>query len=103
MLLTSAGIRNEILSAALADLVGTPFAEASVAFIPTASVADAGDHGWLVEDLNRLHGFGWRELDILELNGLPRQTRRRTRRRSRRREHAKLQELIRSTGCSGRS
>jgi len=73
MLLTSAGMRNEILSAALADLVGTPFAEASVVFIPTASVADAGDHGWLVEDLNRLHGFGWRELDILELNGLPRQ------------------------------
>jgi dipeptidase E len=73
MLLTSAGITNEILSAALADLVGRPFAEASIAFIPTASVAAAGDHGWLVEDLSRLHGLGWRELDIVELNGLPRQ------------------------------
>jgi dipeptidase E len=73
MLLTSAGIRNEILSSALADLVGKPFAQASVAFIPTASVAAAGDHGWFVEDLSRLHGLGWRELDILELNGLPRQ------------------------------
>jgi dipeptidase E len=72
MLLTSAGVRNEILSSALADLVGKPFSEASVAFIPTASVAAAGDHGWLVEDLSRLHGLGWRELDILELNGLPR-------------------------------
>jgi dipeptidase E len=73
MLLTSAGIRNEILSCALADLVGKPFAEASVAFIPTASVAAEGDHGWFVEDLSRLHGLGWRELDILELNGLPSQ------------------------------
>jgi dipeptidase E len=73
MLLTSAGLTNEVLSGALADLVGKPFAEASVTFIPTASVAAAGDHGWLVEDLSRLHGLGWRELDILELNGLPRQ------------------------------
>lgn len=71
MLLTSAGIRNEVLRSALADLVGKPFATACVAFIPTASAAAAGDHGWLVEDLSRLHGLGWRELDILELNGLP--------------------------------
>jgi dipeptidase E len=44
-----------------------------VAFIPTASVAAAGDHRWFVEDLNRLHSLGWRELDILGLNGLPAQ------------------------------
>ena len=73
MLLTSAGIRNEILKSALADLIGKAFARASVAFIPTASVAAAGDHGWFLEDLSRLHSLGWRELDILELNGLPRQ------------------------------
>jgi dipeptidase E len=71
MLLTSAGIRNETLKSALAGLVGGPFAEAAVAFIPTASVAAAGDHGWFVEDLNRLYRLGWRELDVLALNGLP--------------------------------
>jgi dipeptidase E len=72
MLLTSLGIRNDVLRSALADLIGKSFADASVAFIPTASVAEAGDHGWFVEELSRLHGLGWRELDILELNGLPR-------------------------------
>lgn len=71
MLLTSAGIQNDTLKSALADLVGKRFAAARVVFIPTASVAAAGDHGWLIEDLNRLHGLGWREFDILELNGLP--------------------------------
>jgi dipeptidase E len=71
MLLTSNGIRNVALKSALADLVGKPFRAARVVFIPTASVAAAGDHGWLVEDLSRLHGLGWREFDILELNGLP--------------------------------
>jgi dipeptidase E len=71
MLLTSAGIRNDILRSALADLVGKSFATTRVVFIPTASVAAAGDHGWFVEDLSRLHGLRWREFDILELNGLP--------------------------------
>jgi dipeptidase E len=71
MLLTSSGPLNEILKSALTDLIGTPFADAALAFIPTASVAEAGDHGWFVEELTRLHGLGWRELDIVELNGLP--------------------------------
>jgi dipeptidase E len=71
MLLTSAGIRNEILKSALVDLVARPLTTATVAFIPTASVAAAGDHRWFVEDLNRLDSLGWRELDVLALNGLP--------------------------------
>jgi dipeptidase E len=71
MLLTSAGIRNDSLRSALADLVGKRFASTRLVFIPTASVAAAGDHGWLIEDLRRLHDLRWREFDVLELNGLP--------------------------------
>jgi dipeptidase E len=71
MLLTSAGLRNDVLKSALADLVGKSFARTRVVFIPTASVAAAGDHGWFVEDLRRLHGLRWREFDVLGLNGLP--------------------------------
>jgi dipeptidase E len=41
-------------------------------YVPTASVAEPGDHGWFVEDMSRLHALGWREFDVLELNGLPR-------------------------------
>ena len=71
MLLTSAGLRNDLLTSALADLAGQRFAATRVVFIPTASVAASGDHGWLVEDLSLLHSLRWRELDVLELNGLP--------------------------------
>ena len=72
LLLTSAGLRNDSLRDALAGLLAKPFGDARVAFVPTASVAQGGDHGWFVEDLHRLHGLGWRELDLVELNGLPR-------------------------------
>ncbi len=73
MLLTSNGIRNDTLRSALAGLVGKRFSAARAVFIPTASVAVAGDHGWLIEDLCLVHGLGWREFNILELNGLPEQ------------------------------
>ena len=72
LLLTSA-LRNQTLRQALHDLLGKPFASANVVYVPTASLAEPGDHGWFVADLNRLYGLGWHEFDILELNGLPRQ------------------------------
>ena len=71
MLLTSAGVRNEALRSALVDLVGRPLSAAAVAVIPTAAIAGAGDHGWLVQNLSRLHGLGWRGFQVLELNALP--------------------------------
>ncbi|MEU9343684.1 Type 1 glutamine amidotransferase-like domain-containing protein [Streptomyces sp. NPDC048278] len=72
LLLTSSGLRNETLRDALRDMLGKPFGSANVVYVPTASVAESGDHGWLLSDMNRLHGLRWREFDILELNGLPR-------------------------------
>jgi dipeptidase E len=73
MLLTSAGLTNDSIRSALGDLIGTSFKSTRLVFIPTAAVAASGDHGWVVEDLRRLHDMRWRELDILELNGLPAQ------------------------------
>ncbi|MFJ1973837.1 Type 1 glutamine amidotransferase-like domain-containing protein [Streptomyces sp. NPDC087903] len=73
LLLTASGLRNETQRDALRDMLGKPFESANIVYIPTASVAEPGDHSWFVTDLNRLHGLGWHEFDILELNGLPRQ------------------------------
>jgi len=73
LLLTSTGLHNQTQRDALHDLLGKPFASANVVFVPTASLAEPGDHSWFIADLNRLYGLGWREFDILELNGLPRQ------------------------------
>jgi dipeptidase E len=72
LLLTSSGLRGKTLVDALRELLGKPFAEANVVFVPTASVAVAGSHDWFIEDLNRLHALGWKELNILTFDGLPR-------------------------------
>jgi dipeptidase E len=73
LLLTSNGLRNETLRDALLDLLGKPFESANIVYIPTAALAEPGDHGWFVADMSRLHGLGWREFHVLELNGLSRQ------------------------------
>jgi len=72
LLLTSAGLRNETLRQALRDLLGRPFASAKVVYVLTASVAQPGDHGWFVADLNRVYDLGWGEFDVLDLGALPR-------------------------------
>ena len=36
------------------------------------SLGEPGDHGWFVEALADLHGMAWGELDVLDVNGLPR-------------------------------
>ncbi|MBF9127989.1 Type 1 glutamine amidotransferase-like domain-containing protein [Plantactinospora sp. S1510] len=71
MLLTSNGLANDTLRQAFAEMLGKPCAEARVAAIVTASLGQPGDHGWFVEALADLHGMGWGELDVLDLNGLP--------------------------------
>ncbi|MFD6291238.1 Type 1 glutamine amidotransferase-like domain-containing protein [Streptomyces sp. NPDC060205] len=72
-LLTASGVRNGTQRDALRDMLGKPFGSANVVYVPTASLAEPGDHGWFVDDLNRMRDLGWREFDVLELNGLPRQ------------------------------
>lgn len=73
LLLTASGLRNVTLRDGLRDLLGKPLETANIAYVPTASAAEPGDHGWFVADMSRLHGLGRREFDILELHGLPRQ------------------------------
>jgi dipeptidase E len=72
LLLTSNGLTNPTLRDALRAMLGKPFGSANIVYVPTASVAEPGDHGWMVEAMGRLYGLGWREFDVLELNGLPR-------------------------------
>lgn len=51
LLLTSGGITNQLIAAALFDLVGKKPENTSVVFIPTASNVETGDKSWLIKDL----------------------------------------------------
>ncbi len=74
LLLTSSGLLNDNLRQALLNLLGMPFEEANLVYIPTAAMAEPGDHSWFVNGLNRVYDLGWRQFDVLELNGLPQQS-----------------------------
>jgi dipeptidase E len=75
LLLTSGGIRNPSIHAALVELLGKPIAEATALCVPTAAYAGGGPGqayrfitGQAPSPLTEL---GWRSLGVLELTALP--------------------------------
>jgi len=70
LLLTSAGISNESIKKALFDLVGKKSEDTSVVFVPTAANAEAGDKGWLIEDLANLKRMNFKSVDIADISAV---------------------------------
>src|SRR2546422_6631398 len=77
-LLTSAGIKNASIHAALVDLLGKPTAESSALCIPTAAYGHpmAGPFAaWRFiagqEPRTPMCELGWKSLGVLELTALP--------------------------------
>ncbi|GLY94386.1 Type 1 glutamine amidotransferase-like domain-containing protein [Actinoplanes sp. NBRC 103695] len=75
-LLTSGGITNPSIEAALAGLLGKPIAESGALIIPTAVYPFPGGPGMAMRAISGkgpapLVELGWRSLGILELTALP--------------------------------
>jgi dipeptidase E len=78
LLLTSGGVTNPSISAALVELLGRPIAESHALVVPTAQWGHpmcgptsvrglvAAEPGW-----RHLTGLGWASLGVLELTALP--------------------------------
>jgi len=77
LLLTSAGIKNPSIHAALLDLLGKPIAESSALAISTSSYALRGGFGlaWSFLSGNEpetpMVELGWKSVGIVELTALP--------------------------------
>lgn len=75
-LLTSAGIQNPSIHAALIELLGKPIAEASALCVPTGLYPFASGPAMAYRFIhglgnNPLCGLGWKSLGVLELTALP--------------------------------
>lgn len=77
LLLTSAGIQNPSIHAALVDLLGKSVAESNALCIPTAGYGQPGatpEGAWrFISGQSRLHmtDLGWKSVGVLELTALP--------------------------------
>jgi dipeptidase E len=78
LLLTSAGVTNASIRAALVDLLGKPIAESSALCIPTAQYAHPwvgpGEKVWRFvtgKSENPMVSLGWKSMGVLELTALP--------------------------------
>ncbi len=71
LLLTSLGVSNERIRAALVDVLGKPIEEATAVCVPTAIYALPNG---VADSWQMLHAFaslGWRDFGVLELTALP--------------------------------
>ena len=73
LLLTSGGLTNESIVGALQELIGKPFKETKLAFIPTAANIEAIDKGWLIDNLVECKKVGFKEIDIVDIAALPKE------------------------------
>lgn len=71
LLLTSDGLRNDAIASALQQLIGRPFDQVSVAFVPTAANLEEGDKGWLIDDMARFRAQGFAPIDIVDISAIP--------------------------------
>ncbi len=76
LLLTSAGIKNAAIEAAVVELLGKPISEANALCIPTAMYSAVGGTASAWRFINGcaktpLLEFGWNSIGVLELTALP--------------------------------
>jgi dipeptidase E len=71
LLLTSGGLMNKSIVAALQDLAPKPLKELKLVFIPTAANVEKGDKWWLIDDLNNCQKTGFSAIDIVDFTAVP--------------------------------
>ena len=67
LLLTSAGLTNDVIAEALSELAGRSLSELSIIHIPTAANTESGDKGWVIDDLVNLQKRRFKSIDILDV------------------------------------
>lgn len=70
LLLTSAGLSNQSISDALLEMIGKPFSETTLAFIPTAANVMEGNKDWMIDDLVNCRKAGFKSIDIVDISAL---------------------------------
>jgi len=72
LLLTSAGITNKTLEKTLLDMLGKPFEESVIAFMPTAANIDNEDKKWLVDNYVEFTNLKSKVFDIVDFSAVSR-------------------------------
>ncbi len=70
LLLTSNGISNTSIKVALANLLGKPFEQSSITFIPTAANVERGDKKFVVNDMYALMKLGFETFDVMDISAV---------------------------------
>lgn len=68
LLLTSSGNTNKSIENALLELLGKPFTETNLVFVPTAANPERGDKSWLETDIQNFRKLGFHAFDVIDIS-----------------------------------
>jgi len=66
LLLTSAGITNQLIADTLSDLVGKLPSDIKIGFIPMAKNVEINNATWLVKKLSQMFEFGFTDVELVD-------------------------------------
>jgi dipeptidase E len=72
-LLTGTGFRFSKAADIVLNLVGKPADQVSVVIIPTAANIQRVEKSWMIEDLCKINGQGYKFIDIVDISALPKE------------------------------
>ncbi|MEK7118889.1 MAG: Type 1 glutamine amidotransferase-like domain-containing protein, partial [Patescibacteria group bacterium] len=67
-LMSSSGITNKSIEKALLKLLGKPFGNSHITFIPTAANGEKGDKSWVEVDMNGIRKLGFLSFDVVDIS-----------------------------------
>lgn len=70
LLLTSCGITNNSIADTLFSLTGKKPEDTTLVFIPTAANIEAGNKGWLIDDLINLKKLNLKSIEITDISAV---------------------------------
>lgn len=73
LLLTSAGNTNKSIQNALLKLLGKPFKDARMVFVPTAANPEKGTDKWLPTDIRRFKELGFVAFNVIDISAVPKE------------------------------
>lgn len=68
LLLTSSGNTNKSIENALSELLGKPFLDANLVFVPTAANVEEDISGWLKTDITNFQKLGFNKFDVIDIS-----------------------------------
>lgn len=71
LLLTSSGLTNKTIEQKLLEMLGKPFEQSKIVFVPTAANVEEPDKAWVIDDMYFFRKLNFESFEMIDIAGAP--------------------------------